>query len=55
LFDVWTKEDEGEKRTSYAFRLVFQSQERTLSDDEINVVMEDVTNVLNNKKGWEVR
>jgi len=56
LFDIWTKEeDDGEKRTSYAFRLVFQSQERTLSDDEINIVMDNITKVLNDKDGWEVR
>jgi len=55
LFDVWTKEEEGVERTSYAFRLVFQSQERTLSDEEINTVMDKITEVLNNKDGWEVR
>lgn len=55
LFDIWTKEDDGDKRTSYAFRLVFQSQERTLSDDELNIVMNNLTDVINNKEGWEVR
>ena len=56
LFDVWTKEEEdNETRTSYAFRLVFQSQERTLSDNEINNVMNKITEILNIQEGWEVR
>lgn len=55
LFDIWTKEDGDDTKTSYAFRLVFQSQERTLSDDEVNKVMDKITEVLNSNKGWEVR
>lgn len=53
LFDVYTKEDEN--KTSYAFRLVFQSFDRTLSDDEINEIMQEITDVLSSKKDWEVR
>ncbi len=51
LFDVFKKEG----RVSYAFRLVFQSSEKTLSDEEINTVMENVTAALNDKDGWQVR
>ena len=51
LFDVFTKDG----KTSYAFHLVFQSQEKTLSDEEINKIMDKVTRALNNKKGWQVR
>jgi phenylalanyl-tRNA synthetase beta chain len=50
LFDQFTKED----RTSYAFRLVFQSFEKTLTDDGVQVCMEDVNNTVE-KEGWEVR
>lgn len=32
----------GEGKISYAFRMVFQSHERTLSDDEINKIMEQI-------------
>lgn len=56
LFDVFEKTfEDGSKKTSYAFRLVFQSQEKTLSDEEVNVIMENVTNALNEKDGWKVR
>lgn len=50
LFDTFTKEG----RTSYAFRLVFQSPERTLSDDEVNGMMTSVTDALT-ASSWQVR
>ena len=51
------KFDEFEKdgKVSYAWHLVFQSKEKTLTDVEIGDIMEDVTKSLNRKKGWEVR
>jgi phenylalanyl-tRNA synthetase beta subunit len=51
LFDEFKKGD----KISYAFRLVFQSFERTLGDAEINKIMENLTKVLNEKSGWAVR
>lgn len=50
LVDVFTKDG----RTSYAFRFVFQSHEKTLTDDEINAVMEKVYAEAQ-KNGWETR
>jgi len=52
-----TKFDEFEKggKMSYAYHLVFQSNERTLTDDEVNKIMGDITLKLNAKKGFEVR
>lgn len=49
-FDTFTKDG----RTSYAFRLIFQSFERTLTDVEVNVQMEQVYNEVATKD-WEVR
>ena len=49
-FDEFTKGD----RTSYAFRLIFQSFEKTLTDAEVNVVMEKISAVLK-AKGFEIR
>ncbi len=54
LFDVFTKEVEGVSKTSYAFNLVFLSYERTLSDIEINEVMNHITEKLS-ARGLEVR
>ena len=54
LFDVFTKEIDGVSKTSYAFNLVFQSPDRTLSDIEINEVMARITEKLT-ARGLEVR
>ncbi|MDD2935028.1 MAG: phenylalanine--tRNA ligase beta subunit-related protein [Candidatus Pacebacteria bacterium] len=52
LFDTY--KPEGKDKTSYAFSLVFQSNEKTLTDDEINKIMEKISSEMA-KKGWEVR
>jgi len=46
----------GKKKTriSYAFRLVLQSFEKTLTDEEANLVMEKVYKKVK-KRGWEPR
>lgn len=49
-FDEFTKDG----KTSFAFRLVFQSPDRTLTDNEVNEVMEKVYEAVE-KEGWEVR
>lgn len=50
LFDTFSKDG----RTSYAFRLVFQANDRTLTDDEVNGWMDLVTKAVT-QKNWEVR
>ncbi len=50
LFDQFEKE--GKK--SFAFRMIFQSMDRTLSDEEVNKVMEKVYEAVK-EKGWQVR
>lgn len=51
LFDRFEKEG----RVSYAYRLVFESKERTLADTDLDPAMERITNELNGRAGWEVR
>ncbi|MEX0672451.1 MAG: phenylalanine--tRNA ligase subunit beta [Candidatus Paceibacterota bacterium] len=53
LFDEYEPVEGGEK--SYAFRFVFQSFEKTLSDEEVNVIMDSVYKALDAKKGWKTR
>jgi phenylalanyl-tRNA synthetase beta chain len=63
LFDVFTRPPKpeeaglvgGQARTSYAFHLVFQSMERTLTDDETNKIMEKMAAKMNSNEGWQVR
>lgn len=55
LFDTFTKKgDDGVERKSIAFRIVFQSYEKTLTDEEVNSVMEPITKSLLDK-GYEIR
>ncbi len=50
LFDEFKKDG----KTSYAFRLVFQSFDRTLSDEHVNEVMGNIAAALKTRN-WEVR
>jgi phenylalanyl-tRNA synthetase beta chain len=50
LFDQFEKE--GKK--SLAFRMIFQSNNRTLTDAEVNEIMEKIYDVVKSN-GWEVR
>lgn len=50
LFDQFEKAG----RVSYAFRLVFQSFERTLTEVEVNAIMEKISNKLRSF-GYEIR
>lgn len=57
LFDQFTKpagEGEEKGKTSYAFRLVFQSFEKTLTDKEINKIMTQIESAIS-ARGWTVR
>jgi phenylalanyl-tRNA synthetase beta chain len=51
LFDTFAKAN----KTSYAFRLVFQSSEKTLTDEEINAVMNPIYETLKSQEGFEIR
>lgn len=51
VFDSFTKNG----KTSYAFRLVFQSSEKTLTDDEINVIMTKISHKIKENSRWELR
>lgn len=50
LFDVFNKGDQ----TSYAYRLVFQSYEKTLTDDEVGRIMDKIYEALKGQ-GWTIR
>jgi phenylalanyl-tRNA synthetase beta chain len=50
LFDSFSKEG----RVSYAFRLIFQSMERTLTDDEVGTAMVALSEALTTQ-GFEIR
>ncbi len=51
MFDKFTKGD----KTSHGFRLVFQSNEKTLTDEDINAVMNPIYDALKSQTGFEIR
>ncbi len=51
LFDRFEKEG----KLSYAFRLVFESFDKTLSEADLTPRMESITRALNAREGWQVR
>jgi phenylalanyl-tRNA synthetase beta chain len=55
LFDRFEKAGDEGTRISYAFRLVFQADDRTLSDADIDPLMTRITDALNANAGWQVR
>ncbi len=56
LFDVFKKKmEDGTEKNSYAYHLVFQSDKKTLTDIEVNEIMDRLYNELNAKSGWQVR
>ena len=55
LFDIYRNEKLGENKKSVAYSLIFRDKNRTLSDDEINVVMENVISELQKTLNAELR
>ena len=53
LFDIYEENLEAERK-SLAFHLIFQSQERTLTDNEINGIINKIMKAIETE-GWEVR
>ena len=51
LFDIFSKDG----KTSYAYRLVLQSMDKTLEENEINEIVNKITDEMNSKEGWQVR
>ena len=55
FFDIYEDDSQsGEKNKSVAFRLIFQSEEKNLSDIEINKLMKKIIGAVEDRE-WEVR
>lgn len=55
LFDIYEEEGLADGKKSLAFRIVYQSDERTLTDKEVNQSMEKIIQALEQEGKWEVR
>jgi phenylalanyl-tRNA synthetase beta chain len=54
LFDIYEGEDLADEQKSLAFHLIFQSNERNLSEVEVNKLMEKIITAAETE-GWETR
>ena len=55
VFDVYAGESLGDDRTAYGVRLTFRSQERTLTDADVDEVIEKIVSNLKKQLGVELR
>ncbi len=55
LFDIYRDEKIGEGKKSIAYSLIFRDKTKSMSDDEINPVMEEITKELEEKFGATLR
>ena len=55
LFDIYRNEKLGENKKSVAYALTFRAKNKTLNDDEVNEVMENVIKELEKSLGAELR
>ncbi len=55
LFDIYRNEKLGENKKSVAYSLIFRDKKKTLSDEEINSVMENIISELKSSLGAELR
>lgn len=55
LFDIYRNEKLGENKKSVAYSLIFRDKNKTLSDEEINNVMDSIVSELEKTLGAELR
>jgi len=55
LFDIYEGEGIPEGKKNLAFHIIFQSDDHTLTDKEINNLLEKIIKALEEEGGWEVR
>lgn len=55
LFDIYRDKKLGENKKSIAFALKFRDKKRTLNDEEVNKIMQEIVSELTNKIKAELR
>ena len=55
LFDIYRDEKIGDNKKSVAYSLIFRNKNKTLSDDEINKIMEEILKELEKTLGATLR
>ncbi len=55
IFDIYRSEKLGENKKSIAYNLVFRDKNKTMGDEEVNKIMEDIINELQKTFSAEIR
>ena len=55
LFDMYEGEEIPEGKKNLAFHIIFQAQNRTLTDEEVDKIHNKIVQELGRRRGWEVR
>ena len=55
LFDMYEGENIPDNKKNLAFHIIYQSDDHTLTDKEVNKVHEKVIKALKEEGGWEIR
>jgi phenylalanyl-tRNA synthetase beta chain len=55
LFDMYEGEEIPRGKKNLAFHIIFQSDEKTLKDQEVDKIQKRIIKALERKRGWEVR
>ena len=55
LFDIYRDEKIGKDKKSVAYSLTFRDKDKTLSDEEVNIAMENIISELEKVVGAELR
>jgi len=55
LFDVYEGEEIPRVKKNLAFHIIYQSDEKTLRDEEVDKIHKRIIKALERKRGWEVR
>jgi len=55
LFDIYSGEEIPEGKENFAFHIIYQAEDRTLSSKEIDKIYQKIIKVLEENPEWEVR
>jgi len=55
LFDMYEGEQIPDGKKNLAFHIIYQSDDHTLTDKEVNLLQEKIVKALEEEGGWEVR
>jgi len=55
LFDIYEGEELPQGKKNFAFHIIFQAEDRTLSSEEIDEIQNKIIKALESRPGWQVR